>query len=66
MDGIGDRIVVESEKVDRAERRGIVIGSSGHMLKIRWDDGTESLMIPAGGSLRVVGHEDVTAEKSSR
>ena len=58
MAEIGDRIVVESEKVGHAERRGTVIGSSGHMLRIRWDEGGESLLMPSAGALRVVGHLD--------
>jgi hypothetical protein len=56
---VGDRVVVESERVGIAERRGTVIGFSGHMLRIHWDDDGESLLMPGAGALRVVGHIDV-------
>jgi hypothetical protein len=62
MAEIGDRVIVESEKVGQAQRRGTVIGLSGHMLRLRWEDGTESLLTPGAGALRVVGHEDLTAK----
>ena len=62
MAEIGDQVVIESEKVGQAQRRGTVIGSSGHMLRLRWDDGTESLLVLGAGALRVVGHEELTAK----
>lgn len=49
----GDRVVVESEKVGQPERRGTV-EEAGDMLRIRWDDGNESLFSPSAGSLRVL------------
>jgi hypothetical protein len=54
----GDLVVVESEKVGQSERHGVVIGLSGHMLRIQWEDGGDSLLMPSAGSLRVVGHVD--------
>jgi hypothetical protein len=50
---VGDRIVVESEKVGAPPRRGEVTGVSGNMLTVRWEDGTESTFVPSAGSLRV-------------
>jgi hypothetical protein len=55
---MGDRIKIESAKVGQAERRGTVVGLSGEMLRIRWDDGPESLLRPGPGALRVIGRED--------
>lgn len=64
---VGDRIVIESERVGQAERGGVIkeILSStvghGHYL-VRWDDGRESDIRPAAGSARIVpAKEDVPA-----
>jgi hypothetical protein len=54
---VGDRIVVESEKVGESARTGMVTGVVGSLIKIKWDDGSETSMVPAAGSLRVVGRE---------
>jgi hypothetical protein len=58
---MGDRIVVESEKVGVPPRRGEVLGLSGSMLTVRWEGGEQSTFIPGAGSLRV----EKTAEQSS-
>jgi len=50
---VGDRIVVESEKVGVPPRRGEVIELSGNMLTVRWEDGEQSTFVPSAGSLRV-------------
>ncbi len=50
---VGDRIVVESEKVGSPPRRGEITARSGTMLTVRWDDGQESTFVPSAGSLRV-------------
>jgi Domain of unknown function (DUF1918) len=54
MTTVGDRIVVESEKVGMPDRCGTVAAVDGQMLRVKWDDGSESSFIPAAGSLRVV------------
>ena len=55
---IGDRIIVESEKVGRPAREGEileVIPSSAHeRYRVRWNDGHESTITPSAGSARVV------------
>ncbi len=61
---VGDRIKIESVKVGQGERRGTVVGSSGQMLRIRWDDGPESLLKPGAGALRVIGREEEEARHS--
>jgi hypothetical protein len=53
MAKVGDRIVVESEKVGSPARRGEVTGVSGRLLTVRWEDGDQSTFIPSAGSLRV-------------
>jgi hypothetical protein len=54
----GDEIIVESEKVGQAERRGeileIIEASYGTRYRVRWDDGHESTIRPAAGSARVL------------
>ena len=53
---VGDRIIVESQKVGRAAREGdileIIEASYGTRYRVRWDDGQESTIRPAGGSAR--------------
>lgn len=50
---VGDRIVVESEKVGSPPRRGEVTGVSGRLLTVRWEDGDQTTFVPSAGSLRV-------------
>jgi Domain of unknown function (DUF1918) len=55
---IGDRIVLESEKVGQRDREGeileIVDSPLGPNYRIRWDDGHVSEMRPKAGSARIV------------
>ncbi len=55
---VGDRIVVESERVGQAVREGNVLevieASYGTRYRVRWDDGHESTIRPAAGSARIV------------
>lgn len=50
---VGDRVEVESEKVGQRSRSGVVMGLSGRLLRIRWDDGSESSFMPQAGSLKL-------------
>ncbi|MCA1676068.1 MAG: DUF1918 domain-containing protein [Actinobacteria bacterium] len=50
---VGDRIVVESEKVGVPPRRGEVLELSGSMLTVRWEDGEQSMFVPSAGSLQI-------------
>jgi hypothetical protein len=55
---VGDRIIVESEKVGQADREGVVLevieASYGTRFRVQWDDGHESTIRPSGGSARIV------------
>ncbi|MDA8237510.1 MAG: DUF1918 domain-containing protein [Chloroflexi bacterium] len=55
---VGDRIVVESEKVGQADREGVILevieASYGIRYRVRWDDGHESTIRPSAGSARIV------------
>jgi Domain of unknown function (DUF1918) len=59
---INDRILVESEKVGTLPRAGVVTATHGSLVRVKWDDGTESSFVPAAGSLRIVS---TTSEKKS-
>jgi hypothetical protein len=56
MVDVGDRVVVESEKVGVEPRMGVVTGVNGPFVQVRWDDGHESSFVPAAGSLKVMPH----------
>ena len=55
---IGDRIVLESEKVGQATRDGeileVIEASYGTRFRVRWEDGHESTIRPSLGSARIV------------
>jgi hypothetical protein len=53
----GDRVTAESESTNRAPRHGRVeevLASAGSRPRVRihWDDGRESILTPADGSLK--------------
>jgi len=54
---VGDGIVVESEKVGVAERRGeileVIPHDYGTEYRVRWDDDHESSFRPVAGSARI-------------
>jgi hypothetical protein len=54
---VGDGIVVESEKVGVAERRGeileVIPHDYGTEYRVRWDDDHESSFRPVAGSVRI-------------
>jgi hypothetical protein len=56
---VGDRIVIESERVGQADRSGVITeilpSATGmrHYL-VRWDDGHESDIRPSAGSARII------------
>ena len=54
---VGDRILVESEKVGSATRSGVVTAVDDRLITVRWDSGSESVFVPSGGSVRVTGHD---------
>jgi hypothetical protein len=54
---IGDRVVLESERIGRQPQTGVVTGTQGRLLLVRWDSGKESSFIPSAGSLQVIGHK---------
>ncbi len=58
---VGDRIIVETERVGLPDRDGeileVIESPSGTHYRVRWDDGRESTFWPAAGSARIVATE---------
>jgi hypothetical protein len=55
---VGDRLVVESERVGRAAREGEILevlrsGAEVHY-RVRWNDGHESTLYPGAGSVSII------------
>jgi hypothetical protein len=65
MVNVGDRVLVESEKVGSATRSGVVTAVDGRMITVRWDSGQESVFVPSAGSLRVTGREGAAGEEAT-
>ncbi|MDP8978698.1 MAG: DUF1918 domain-containing protein [Actinomycetota bacterium] len=58
---VGDVVEVPSTQVGGSVRRGEVLEvleSEPLEIHVRWDDGNETTLRPAGGTLRVVDHTD--------
>ena len=55
MPVVGDRLVFEGVKVGEVRREGECVAVVGRAVRVRWADGTESLLVPGPGSMRVVG-----------
>jgi hypothetical protein len=51
---VGNRVIVESEKVGVEPRSGVVTGVQHPTVRVRWDDGHETSFVPAAGAMRVV------------
>jgi Domain of unknown function (DUF1918) len=62
---VGDRVVVESEKVGSVTRSGVVTAVDDPLITVRWDSGSESVFVPSAGSLRVTGREPPTGRAES-
>jgi hypothetical protein len=62
---VGDRVLVESEKVGTLTRSGVVMAVDGRLITVRWDSGSQSVFVPSAGSLRVMGHEPPAGKVNS-
>jgi len=57
---VGDRITVESERVSQPRRTGVIeeiVGEDPPRMRVRWDDGHESVFAPAAGAAIVTSPE---------
>ncbi len=63
---VGDRIVVESDKVGHPAREGLVLevleADYGTRYRVRWDDGHETTFHPTAGSVRVIAGPEASPE----
>ena len=53
---VGDRIVIESEKVAQSSRTGVieeVLKEDPPRLRVRWEDGRTSILTPSAGVAKV-------------
>jgi Domain of unknown function (DUF1918) len=53
---IGDRVMVEAERTSQTARHGVIeeiLQEEPPRFRVHWDDGHESILSPAAGSLRV-------------
>jgi hypothetical protein len=65
---IGDTIVVESERVDRPARTGVieeVLQERPARYRIRWDDGRTSILSPSAG-VATIAHQKQKAQKKAK
>jgi hypothetical protein len=54
---VGDRIVVESEKVGQPGREGVieeVLEGDPERVRVSWEDGHTSVLVPAAGAAKIV------------
>jgi hypothetical protein len=53
---IGDRVTVEAEKTSQTPRHGVIeeiLRDAPPCFRVHWDDGHESILSPAAGSVLV-------------
>lgn len=53
---VGDQIVVESERVGQAIRKGViedVLAQDPPRFRVLWEDGHTSVFAPAGGAAKI-------------
>ena len=63
---VGDRISVESERAGQPPRAGTVeevLGEAPDRLRVRWDDGRSTVLVPSAGSARIEGRVGSTGQK---
>ena len=51
---VGDRVLVESERVGVATRSGVVTDVDGSLITVRWDSGSSSTFVPSAGCLQML------------
>lgn len=65
MEGkVGDRLILESERVGQPSREGKImeVRSVGDLIRYRvlWADGHESMLTPAAGCVQIVSGQGMT------
>lgn len=59
-------MIVEGSKVGQMRREGTLVSEIGRMIKVRWEDGQESLLTPAPGSVKILPGTAKSAAQSAR
>lgn len=54
MAEIGDRVAIAANKVGQVPREGIVRAKTGNLIRVEWESGEESTLMPAPGTLTVL------------
>lgn len=62
---VGDSVEAATRKIGQTPRTGRVTAVRGALITVRWDTGDETSLIPAAGSLTVVGAARSPATKKS-
>ena len=65
MPKIGDYVIIEGTKVGASRREGNLVGMVGSLMKIQWIDGTESMISPGAGAIRVQPRAAGSSAKTS-
>ena len=63
---VGDRIVLESEKVGQPGRAGVieeVLQDDPARVRVRWEDGHTSVLAPSAGVAQITGSEQATKQR---
>jgi hypothetical protein len=63
---VGDRIVVEAEKLGQSIRRGVVeavLAPDPPRLRVRWEDGHTTVFTPTAGAAQIEPAERKTAKR---
>jgi Domain of unknown function (DUF1918) len=66
---VGDRIRIESERVGQQSRAGVVeevLMQDPPRLRVRWDDGHESIVAPTSGAAMVEPRQKAKAKATGR
>jgi Domain of unknown function (DUF1918) len=66
---IGDRLLIESERAGQAGRSCVVeevLSEQPQRLRVRWDDGRESIFVPAAGVARIAEAAPATTKPKPR
>jgi hypothetical protein len=66
MVDVGARIELESERVGIEPRAGTVLQVTGAQLRVRWDDGHETSIVPGPGALRIISDGRSPAGRPAR
>ncbi len=65
MPKVGDYVIIEGTKVGASRREGNLVGIVGSLMKIQWIDGTESMISPGAGSIRIEPRAASSSGKAS-